>query len=64
MKLVPLGGAWNTIGQAAGLHASAKNPMSLALDHDKLVVSCPVIDLTNFSTDAPMEASWSPTLSA
>lgn len=39
MKLVPLGGAWDTVGQAAGLHASAKNPMSLALDHDKLVVS-------------------------
>lgn len=44
MKLVPLGGAWNTVGQAAGLHASAKNPMSLALDHDKLVVSCSVTD--------------------
>lgn len=36
MTLVPLGGAWNK----AGLAAAAKNPMSLALDHDKLVYGC------------------------
>lgn len=39
MKLVPLGGEWDTQGKQAGLHTTAKNPMSLALDHDKLVVS-------------------------
>jgi hypothetical protein len=35
MRLVPLVGAWD----AAGLQGTPKNPMSLALDHDKLVVS-------------------------
>lgn len=35
MQLVPLGGKWDT----AGLQSASKNPMSLALDHDKLVVS-------------------------
>lgn len=40
MKLVPLGGKWDTQGREAGLHIAAKNPMSLALDHDKLVYGC------------------------
>lgn len=35
MQLVPLGGKWDS----AGLKGASKNPMSLALDHDKLVVS-------------------------
>jgi pyrimidine and pyridine-specific 5'-nucleotidase len=39
MKLVSLGGKWDTQGREGGLHTAAKNPMSLALDHDKLVVS-------------------------
>ncbi|GMK58359.1 hypothetical protein CspeluHIS016_0503910 [Cutaneotrichosporon spelunceum] len=40
MKLVSLGGKWETQGGEAGLHNAAKNPMSLALDHDKLVYGC------------------------
>ncbi|BEI93786.1 uncharacterized protein CcaverHIS019_0602450 [Cutaneotrichosporon cavernicola] len=40
MKLVSLGGKWDTQGREAGLHIAAKNPMSLALDHDKLVYGC------------------------
>ena len=39
MRLVPLGGMWDTLGRQAGLQGSSKNPMSLTLDHDKLVVS-------------------------
>lgn len=39
MKVVPLGGLWETRGRAAGLASATKNPMSLALDHDKVVVS-------------------------
>ncbi|WOO85227.1 putative E3 ubiquitin ligase complex SCF subunit scon-2 [Vanrija pseudolonga] len=37
MKVVPLGGLWETRGRAAGLASATKNPMSLALDHDKVV---------------------------
>ncbi|KAL1410394.1 E1 ubiquitin-activating protein [Vanrija albida] len=40
MKVVPLGGLWETRGRAAGLASATKNPMSLALDHDKVVYGC------------------------